>query len=53
MAIILFTPNIQYFFLKQLEETKSDNSPLDKKTAVMNIIKIPNNNIVANPLTEL
>src|SRR5699024_1616076 len=35
------------------KETRSDSNHLDKNTAVTNIIKIPSNNIVAKPLTEL
>ena len=53
MAIFFLTPNNQYFFLKKLDDTNNDNSPRDKKTAVTNIIRIPNSNIVAKPLTEL
>ena len=40
-------------FLKKFEDTSNDNNPLDKNTAVTNIIKIPKSNIVAKPLTEL
>ncbi|SLD07648.1 Uncharacterised protein [Mycobacteroides abscessus subsp. massiliense] len=46
-------PNNQYCFLKKFEDTSNDNNPLDKNTAVTNIIKIPKSNIVAKPLTEL
>lgn len=35
------------------DETSNDNKNLDKNTAVTKIIRIPNNNIVAKPLTEL